>query len=143
VFDITHYPLLVFASSFIGLWLAARLGQVIRRKTHSTTHDEGQLERVNANTAQLQTELWAVAQAQAAAQPPPIIALAVSGMNDVLNSQGYTQAAYWNRIPTAAWGLMAAIAICCNLLLGFGSHNTRAGTVCSSSCRSSSPSPSC
>ena len=41
-----------------------------------------------------------------AAQPTPVIALAVSGMNDVLNSQGYTQAAWWNRIPTAAWLLM-------------------------------------
>jgi hypothetical protein len=37
----------------------------------------------------------------------------------VLNSQGYAQAAFWNRIPTAAWGLMMAIAICCNLLFGY------------------------
>ena len=43
---------------------------------------------------------------QLMAQPTPVIALAVSGMNDVLNSQGYTQAAWWNRIPIAAWGLM-------------------------------------
>jgi hypothetical protein len=35
-------------------------------------------------------------------------ALAVMGMNDVLNTQGYTQAAWWNRIPMAAWGLMWA-----------------------------------
>ena len=45
-------------------------------------------------------------------------------MNDVLNSQGYTQAAWWNRIPTAAWWLMAAIAIGCNLLIGYGAHRT-------------------
>ena len=38
-----------------------------------------------------------------------MISLAVAGMNDVLNSQGYTQAA-WNRIPKAAWSLMIAIA---------------------------------
>jgi hypothetical protein len=43
-------------------------------------------------------------------------------MNDVLNSQGYTQAAWWNRIPLAAWGLMYAIAILSNLLLGYGAH---------------------
>ena len=49
-------------------------------------------------------------------------------MNDVLNSQGYTQAGYWNRIPTAAWGLMAAIAIGCNLLVGYGSHSAKAGS---------------
>ncbi len=43
-------------------------------------------------------------------------------MNDVLNSQGYTQAAWWNRIPDSAWGLMIVIAICCNLLVGYGAR---------------------
>jgi hypothetical protein len=45
-------------------------------------------------------------------------------MNDVLNSQGYTQAAWLNRIPPAAWILVATIAICCNLLIGYGAHRT-------------------
>ena len=54
------------------------------------------------------------------AQPTPVIALAVSGMNDVLNSEGYTQAAWWNRIPSAAWSLMATIAVCSNFLIGYG-----------------------
>jgi len=44
-----------------------------------------------------------------------------------LNSQGYTQAAWWNRIPAAAWALMAAIAICSSWLVGYGSHNSREG----------------
>jgi len=43
-----------------------------------------------------------------------MVALVVWGMNEVLNSQGYTQAAWWNRIPIAAWGLMGATGICCN-----------------------------
>src|SRR2546430_17441339 len=34
--------------------------------------------------------------------PTAVVALVISGMNDVLNSQGYTQAAWWNRIPLAA-----------------------------------------
>ena len=83
------------------------------------TRDEQQIRQINARTAQLQTELWSAVLAPAAAQPTPMVALAVSGMNDVLNSQGYTQAAWWNRIPIAAWGLMAAIAICCNVLVGY------------------------
>ena len=41
-------------------------------------------------------------------------------MNDVLNTQGYTQAAWLNRIPTAAWFLMAALGVGCNLLIGYG-----------------------
>jgi hypothetical protein len=57
--------------------------------------------------------------ASAATDRSSVEALAVSGMNDVLNSQGYTQAAWWNRIPLAAWGLMWTIAICCNLMIGF------------------------
>jgi hypothetical protein len=50
-------------------------------------------------------------------------------MNDVLNSQGYTQAAWWNRIPVAAWVLMIVIAIGCNLLIGYGAHLTNRGML--------------
>jgi hypothetical protein len=94
-----------------------------------TTRDEQQLRQIDARTAQLQNELWATVVAPAAAQQTPIVALTVSGMNDVLNSQGYTQAAWWNRIPVAAWGLMAAIAICGNLLLGYGARNAKAERI--------------
>ena len=66
--------------------------------------------------------MWTAAQTFATAQPNPVNALAVSGMNDVINSQGYSQAAWWNRIPVAAWGLMTAIALCCNVLIGFGAR---------------------
>lgn len=86
------------------------------------TRDGHELERISASTSQLQTQLWSIVEARAAAQPTPPVALALSGMNDVLNSQGYTQAAWLNRIPTAAWGLMAAIAVCCNLLIGYGAR---------------------
>jgi hypothetical protein len=80
---------------------------------------EQELNRVNADTAQLQAELWTTVLRSANLQPSPLTALAVSGMNDVLNSQGYTQAAWWNRIPPSAWSLMLSIALCCNLLIGF------------------------
>ena len=86
------------------------------------TRDEQQIRQINARTAQLQTELWSAVLAPAAAQPTPTVALAVEGMNDVLNSQAYTQAAWWNRIPIAAWALMAAIAIFSNVLVGYGAR---------------------
>jgi hypothetical protein len=57
------------------------------------------------------------------------MALVVSGMNDVLNSQSYTQAAWWNRIPGAAWLLMVAIAVCSNVLLGYRAHSFRQEAV--------------
>ena len=77
--------------------------------------------QADAEIAKLQSELWSSIVPAAKAQPThPVIALAVSGMNDVLNSQSRTQAAWWNRIPVAAWSLMGLIAIACNLLLGYG-----------------------
>jgi hypothetical protein len=91
-----------------------------------TTRDEQERPEVNAQTAKLQSELWAAVLSAAGAQPTPVVALAVAGMNDVLNSQGYTQAAWWNRIPVAAWGLMVAIAICSNILVGAGVRDARA-----------------
>lgn len=86
------------------------------------TRETRDLRRVNADTTQIQNQLWSAVQYPTVAQPSPVIALAVAGMNDVLNSQGYTQAAWWNRIPTAAWTLMIAIAISCNLLIGYGAR---------------------
>jgi hypothetical protein len=58
----------------------------------------------------------------AAAQPNPVTALVVAGMNDVLNTQGYTQAAWLNRIPVAAWVLMLIIAFFSNIMQGYGAR---------------------
>ena len=84
-----------------------------------TTHDSHQLEQVDSNTSKLQAEMWFTVKRAAEENPSPPVTLAVSGMNDVLNTQGYTQAAWWNRIPVAAWGLMMFLAICCSLLIGY------------------------
>jgi hypothetical protein len=97
---------------------------VDQRVLFYTTRYQRTLAKINEDTAELQNELWAAVLPGAAAQPTPPLALVVSGMNDVLNSQGYTQAAWWNRIPTAAWALMAIIAFCCNLLIGYGARRT-------------------
>ncbi len=74
------------------------------------TRNQSELRQINTDTAQLQAEMWSAVQVPALAQPTPVIALTVAGMNDVLNSQGYTQAAWLNRIPPSAWGLMISIA---------------------------------
>ncbi len=92
-------------------------------------HEGEQLDHVNAVTAQLQNELWAAAAAPAVSNPTAVTALVASGMNDVLNSQGYTQAAWWNRIPPSAWILMLSIAICCNVLIGYCIRRTGSEAV--------------
>ena len=82
------------------------------------------LQQINNDTAQLQNELWSAVQSRAGAQATAMVALTVSGMNDVLNAQGYTQAAWWNRIPLEAWFLLAVIGIGCNFLIGYGASRT-------------------
>jgi hypothetical protein len=81
-----------------------------------------QLQEINSSTATLQSELWSAVRVPAMSNPTPVMALVVSGMNDVLNSQGYTQAEYWNRIPIGEWSLMVLIAICATVLVGYGSQ---------------------
>jgi hypothetical protein len=93
------------------------------------TRDPQQLHQIDSDTAQLQGEMWTAVQTAASAQPSPLTALTVSGMNDVLNSQGYTQAAWWNRIPIAAWILLAVIAIGCNLMVGYGTRRPESGAI--------------
>ncbi|MFI4902649.1 MAG: hypothetical protein ACHP91_04505 [Burkholderiales bacterium] len=92
------------------------------------TRDADALDQLAKRTASMQTEMWATVRGPALAQPSPITALVVAGLNDVLNSQGYTQAAWWNRIPVAAWGLMGLIAIFCNVLVGYGHKKWKAGS---------------
>ncbi|MBV8673020.1 MAG: hypothetical protein JOZ33_06270 [Acidobacteriaceae bacterium] len=81
---------------------------------------------IDAETTRLQNEMWSTVAGVAKTQQTPMIALAVSGMNDVLNRQGYTQAAWWNRIPTGAWVMMATLSICCSALIGYGTHQRSA-----------------
>ena len=84
--------------------------------------ETAELKQLDASTAQLQAKMWPAVTVPASAQPTPLTTLAVSGMNDVLNSQGYTDAAWKNRIPAAAWALMVLISLFCNVLAGYGSH---------------------
>ena len=76
--------------------------------------------QLGSRTTQLQNEMWSQVANATAGRTDPVMATVVTGMNDVINRQGYTQAARWNRIPLPAWGLMAAIALFSNFLIGYG-----------------------
>lgn len=82
------------------------------------------LRQLGTETTRLEAEMWDVVCNAAGKYPTAPMALVVSGMNDVLNARSYTQAAWWNRIPVAAWTLMGLIAIFCNFLIGFGAHKS-------------------
>jgi hypothetical protein len=92
-------------------------------------HASQDVTELNAKTAQVQAEMWTAVKNSAAAQRDPISLGVVTGMNDVINRQGYTQAARWKRIPLPAWALMIAIAIFSNFLIGYGEKKPHAFTL--------------
>ena len=114
-------------ADFLPAASAAKVHQLLAKYTDLRiqfyeTLDETRLDKINAETAQLQNTMWSEVSSAAAANPNQVMATVVTGMNDVLNRQGYTQAAWWNRIPIAAWGLMILIAVACNVLFGYEAH---------------------
>jgi hypothetical protein len=113
---------------------AARVRALLRnyigqRLSFYETRDDRQLQHIAVSTVQLETDLWSAVRVPAEARATPVVTTVVTGMNDVLNSRGHTQAAWLNRIPLAAWGLMTAIAVCCNLLIGYGARRGEAKTM--------------
>jgi hypothetical protein len=98
---------------------------VNQRVSYYLTDDYNEIRQNLSRTSVLQKELWAVVRNTAATPPTATGALTISGMNDVFNSQGYAQASLWNRIPTSAWILMAAIAVISHGLVGYGTRNAR------------------
>jgi len=108
-----------------ALKIKALLAQYLELRIENyKTRDAHKLDGIDRKTTDLQGQLWASVRGAALARPTPISALVVAGMNDVLNTQGYTQAAWSNRIPVSAWGLMMAIAFFSNLMQGYGSRGT-------------------
>jgi len=101
---------------------AMLLSYLDERVLNYITRNENQVRQIDVKTANLQATMWSAVTAPAGEEPSPVMALIVQGMNDVLNSQGYTQAAWWNRIPITAWILVITISIFCNLLIGYGAH---------------------
>ncbi|MBB5190864.1 hypothetical protein HNQ50_001587 [Silvimonas terrae] len=90
--------------------------------------DEAALAAHNKQTAILQNSIWMAARDGTQSGPNPVTALAVAGANDVINTQGYTQAAWWNRIPAEAWALMIVLGLFCNFLVGYGAHGAKTST---------------
>jgi hypothetical protein len=93
-----------------------------QRMLYYRSRDAEQLRQIKTDTERFQNELWSAVAGPAVSQPTPVSTLVAAGMNDVLNSEGYTQAEWRNPVPTAAWILLMAIATFCNVLLGYGAH---------------------
>jgi hypothetical protein len=90
------------------------------------TRDLELVRQIDARTARIQNDMWAAVSKAATAEPTKVVmTVVVSGMNDVLNTQGYTQASWWNRIPRAAWLLMFSMAVLGCALVGYGNRDRK------------------
>ncbi len=89
------------------------------------TLNADRLDSIASETARLQNEMWTIVQVDANLKPSPLMALVVSGMNDVLNRAGYTVAAWRYRVPAGAWLTMIVLSIGCCVLIGFGAQRRR------------------
>ncbi len=90
--------------------------------------DPAPLAKNAAETAATMTALWEAIAPETKASQTAVTALVASGMNDVLNSYGYTVAAWRNRMPVEVWLLLIGVAGCCNFFLGFGAERLSPAT---------------
>ena len=83
--------------SLLGAYLDQRILFFINK-------DDTRQPQIDQSTRQLQTNLSGAVRGAAAAQPTPVAALVLAGMNDVINSQGYT-----GRVlePDPSWRVVA------------------------------------
>ncbi|GAB7524877.1 bestrophin-like domain [Paraburkholderia sp. 2C] len=117
----TEYARADVANAAVGAKIKAGLVRYTElRLADFRTQDRQEVERIDRDTAVVQAELWRLATQVAQEQPTPIGALVVAGMNDVLNSQDYTEAARINHIPLGAWILMIVIAVFGCVVQGYG-----------------------
>ncbi|MEP9326112.1 hypothetical protein PPMP20_23705 [Paraburkholderia phymatum] len=80
--------------------------------------------RIGRDATNLQAQLWGLATQVAQDKPTPIGALVVAGVNDVLNSQDYSEAARINHMPLGAWILMILIAVFVCVVQDYGTKGS-------------------
>ena len=87
--------------------------------TNYTLGAEKRVSELNRTTSAMQAQLWAAVVAPVKANQTAPMMLVAGAMNDALNSQGYAQAASWNRIPPGAWVLLCTIGLVATIMIGF------------------------
>ena len=103
---------------------ATRVRELLRRYTGEriatyAAGTESIIEEHRSASTTIQSEMWAIVERAVSARQSGVMALVASSMSDVVDSQRYAAAAWNNRIPTEAWVLMFAIALCCCSLIGY------------------------
>lgn len=125
----TEYLRLDFLTPEGGAAARSLLKTYARERVVFYTDPDPERRRANdVETAATQNALWSAIAPEVGARPTQVAALVASGMNDVLNSQGYTLAAWRNRLPVEVWMLLIVVAAVCNFLIGFGAERLSPAT---------------
>lgn len=88
------------------------------RVSYYAATDPRLIERISAETITMQRQLWKTILPTIKANPPDIVELVVTGINDVFSAQGNTQAGFLNRLPSGVWAIMGLVALATNVLMG-------------------------
>lgn len=102
--------------------VAARLRTLLKqyldlRVAYYTATDPRRIETITADTAKMQNQLWQTI-LPTVKPDPPRMELVITSINDVLSSQGNTQAGFLNRLPAGVWAIMGLVALATNVLMG-------------------------
>jgi cell division protein FtsL len=84
------------------------------------TADEERLAGISAKTDEVQASLLQDLYTFAASQPTAIAALAVSGMNAVVDARGMTDESFENRMPLEVWAMLTVFGLAACFLMSVG-----------------------
>jgi hypothetical protein len=102
---------------------------VALRSAYYETTDESRLAGLGAETAAVEAALLKDLYAYAARQPTALAALAVSGMNAVVDARGMTAESFNNRMPLEVWTMLVAFGVSASFLMSVGFAGGRAPLV--------------
>lgn len=90
----------------------------VRSSFLTSGHDDQKLQKSLAATSDLQDQLWATASNYAIQHRDPVTALYLATLNDSIDSTEERLAAFENRIPDEAWGILIFIGFVAACVVG-------------------------
>ena len=92
----------------------------VRLEFLSAGTDETRIDASLKQGAALQSRMWGLASSYAAGQSNPVAAQYLQGLTDMIDITETRTAAFENRIPITAWGMLLCIAFAASVLVGVG-----------------------
>lgn len=97
-----------------------------RREFLTSGHNQQEFQQSLVGTSQLQDRLWSIASNYAVGHRDPVTTLYLTALNASIDTAEERTAAFENRIPTEAWGMLLFIGFAATVVIGIneGSHSS-------------------